>query len=473
MLSGRSPNQKTQCESIVMNRRVLISFLVITVVACVILSLVSICGAGVLVWEEISQSQESISSPGDRPSIPQEDGETLSPKTIAEMELIQKQVAGLRQLEPGGEFTRSFYTPEELRQRVLDDFLEDYSPEKAQQDAIVLAVFGLLDPHFDLLDFYTELLSEQIAGFYDHEAKEMVVVSGRRFGGAERLTYAHEYTHALQDFHFDISNGLKYGDEACEGDSERCAAIRALLEGDASLSEGEWFAEYATAQDRSDVYAFYQNFQSPIFDQAPEFISLDFMFPYDQGIDFAQYLKRNGGWEAVNQAYRNPPLSTEQILHPDRYPGDQPIEVDLPDLSGILGPGWEELDRETMGEWYTYLILAYGLDKSARLTKYQAADAAEGWGGDSYVVFHNATEGTTAMVLATVWDHASEARQFHDFFRLYAERRFGEPQGQDDSLIWTSDQGVHIFTRTGDRTLWVFAPSLDLANEIKNAFPRP
>ena len=456
-----------------MNRRVLISLLVITVVACVILSFVSMCGAGILIWEEITSSQESILSSEDRPSIPQGSDGTLSPEIIAHMELIEKQVADIRQLEPGGEFTRSFYTPEKLRQRVLDDFLEDYSPEEARRDSIVLAAFGLLDPQFDLLDFYTELLSEQIAGFYDHEAKEMVVVSGRRFGGAERLTYAHEYTHALQDFHFDISDGLKYDDEACEGQSERCAAIQALLEGDASLSEGEWFAKYATAQDRSEVYAFYQNFQSPIFDQAPEFISLDFLFPYEQGIGFTQYLWKRGGWEAVNQAYSNPPLSTEQILHPDQYPLDHPIDVELPDLSGILDAGWEELDRETVGEWYTYLILAHGQEETARLTESQAADAAEGWGGDSYAVFYNATEGTTVMLLATVWDTDDEALQFDDLFRLYANRRFGEPDQQGDSLTWASDQGIHLFTRKGDFTLWILAPTRELAVEIKNAFSFP
>ena len=111
-----------------------------------------------------------------------------------------------RGLEPNGDFTRQMFTPEELRQRVLDDFLEDYSREEAKTDVISTAAFGLIEPDFEFYDFYIDLLSEQVAGFYDNETKEMAVIQGEGWGGPERMTYAHEYFHALQD-HIPVSRG--------------------------------------------------------------------------------------------------------------------------------------------------------------------------------------------------------------------------------------------------------------------------
>ena len=71
-----------------------------------------------------------------------------------------------------------------------------------------MAAFGLINPDFDLQNLYIDLYSEQIAGFFDIEENEMVVVQGEGFGGVERFVYAHEYTHVLQDQNFDIENGL-------------------------------------------------------------------------------------------------------------------------------------------------------------------------------------------------------------------------------------------------------------------------
>ena len=266
-----------------MNRRILISCLVLVLVVCVVLSAVSILGAGFL-FREAAQSSEDIpaaesgNSQDAREQTPQETGpdipsgeaeSSISPDTAAQMELIQRQVIRDRGLQPNGEFTRVLFTSDQLRQRVLDDFLEDYTPEDAQQDVIVLSAFGLLNPEFDFYNFYVDLLSEQVAGFYDNETKEMVVVGGKEFGGIERMTYAHEYVHALQDQNYDIKYGLNYSEDGCENESERCAAIQALLEGDASLSQLNWFLSHATAEDRTDVLSFYDTNESPVFDSAP------------------------------------------------------------------------------------------------------------------------------------------------------------------------------------------------------------
>jgi hypothetical protein len=378
------------------------------------------------------------------------------------MDEIQMQVILERGLKPSENVNRGLYSSEQLQERVLNDFLEEYSPEEAQSDALSLAAFGLLEPDFDLYNFYIDLLSEQIAGFYDQETKEMVVVQGEGFNGPERLTYAHEYTHALQDQNYDIEDGLNFNDEACEFDSERCAAVQALIEGDASLAELTWFFENGTPEDQAEIMEFYNTFEMPVFDSAPEFITMDFTFPYDYGYTFVESLHSQGGWGTVDRAYQNLPQSTEQILHPERYPDDQPIAMALPDFSGILDSNWEEIDRGTMGEWYTYLILSKGLDINARLDEETASLATEGWGGDAYIVYHNADTQESVMLLLSTWDTPEDADEFAAAFRDYVNGRFG--LSADDT--WQGSDGLHAFYQEGVSTAWVLAPDAKTAEEL-------
>lgn len=395
----------------------------------------------------------------------------LDSGTLQTMEGIQQQVIELRGLQPAGEFTRAILTPDELRQRVIDDFFADYSSEEAVDDALVLSIFGLIDRDFDLIGLYTELFSEQVAGFYDDETREMVVIGSGGFGGPEKLTYAHEYQHALQDENWGFEAGLEYTDEACEADSERCAAIQALVEGDASLVELQWFFEYSSDTDREQVFDYYGQIESTVFDSAPDYLQQDFVFPYDQGYLFTLALFESGGWGAVDAAFDNPPVSTEQILHPEKYPGDVPVPVELPDLLPVLGEGWELLDDNVMGEWYLYLILGHGLEPGWRIADGQAAAAAAGWGGDRYQAFTNRETGEAAMVMRIVWDSDADREEFAEAFRDYAGARFpGGSQG-GGNLLWEDGPFVHLFAVTGDALVWIAAPSADLAGAILAVLP--
>jgi hypothetical protein len=449
-------------------RNVLIACGVLFMVACACIGLIILVGSSIwivdreIVAEEIATSTPSQSDAQE--SVVTEDAN--GGEMQREMDQIQQQVIELRGLQPVRDVKRSLLTPEELRERVINDFLEDYSEEEAYEDAIVMAAFNLLDFNFNLIDFYIELFSEQIAGFYDDESEEMFVVRGSGFQGPERLTYAHEYVHVLQDQNYDIEHGLNYTDELCETDSERCAAIQALLEGDASLLELKWFAEYATKEDQSEIIDFYGQFKSPIYDSAPDFMKQDFIFPYQAGQAFVEYLYESGGWDAVSDAYENPPVSTEQVLHPERFPDDDPVTVDLPDLSEVLGQGWRELDRGVMGEWSTYLILGYGMDVSARLSDQDAKSAVDGWGGDAYVVYYD-DKGNTVIVLQAIWDTLLEANEFSDQFENYARSRFGDPNhSQPDLLAWENLTNYTEFHKEGIETTWISAPDGAIVSAI-------
>lgn len=448
------------------NRRIIISCGVILFVICLCLSIIAVSGALGLVLDR-RQPQSFLPLPATSTSEPSPDYPTPEASLDEQMDAIQAQVIKIRDLSPTGSVARALLTPDELRQNVVDDFLVDYTEEEAAQDAIVLATLGLLEPGFSLRDFYIELFSEQIAGYYDHETKEMFVVQADSFKGPERLTYAHEFNHVLQDQNYDIQNGLNYNDDACEQDSERCAAIQALIEGDATLLEVTWFMNDATPKDRSEVYAFYESYSSPIYDSAPPYMKEDFLFPYQAGQEFVTKLYEDGGWEAVDKAYVDLPVSTEQILHPEKYPLDTPVTISLPPLESILGAGWEEIDRGVMGEWYTFLILAYGISPAFQQDVELSKGAAAGWDGDVYVTFHQTQGDGVIFVMITEWETNQDVGDFGSLVQLYAENRFGNLTLDKSGFTASQAQGLKtIFSTNGKQTIWVVSSDLALADQV-------
>jgi hypothetical protein len=392
----------------------------------------------------------------------------LPPDIAAEMNTIQAQVEQIRGLPPLQPVERALLSHDQLDKRVRADFAKDNSPEDNRKTSLLLTAFGLLEPGFDLNSFYQSFLSEQIAGFYDPEAKQMYIVQGQSFGGMERMTYSHEYTHALQDQHYDIRNGLRYNNSACKEESERCTAVQALIEGDASLAEQAWMIRFATQQDRQDLSDFSKNNSLPVFESAPPFMKDDLLFPYVQGLEFVQSLYDQNGWESVNAAFANPPVSGEQILHPEKYPQETPAAVQIPDLKSVLGDGWTEIDRGTLGEWYTYLMLADGITPSFRLPQRTAQQAAKGWGGDAYISFEK--DGSMLLVLETTWDSAAEASEFSKAFQTYADSRWGKPAARaDGKTSWSASGSFSLFSLAQSQTIWIMAPDEQLALAISSA----
>jgi hypothetical protein len=396
----------------------------------------------------------------------------IDPAILSQMEKIEREVEGIRGLPTANDLIRKTLSQEQLRQHVMDDFFVDYTEEEVRQDALILNLFGLIDRDYDLYELFVDLYSEQIAGFYDDETKEMVVVQGKEFAGPERMTYAHEYTHALQDAQYDLEEGLQLEDEFCKLDSEHCAAVTALVEGDASFTETQWFLEHSSLKDKQEVLQYYQEYSSPIFDNTPAFLQEDLIFPYVKGLEFVTYLYENGGYAAVDNAYLNPPVSTEQILHPDRYPNDQPIKIELEDFTSFLGDGWEEIDRNALGEWYFYLMLGKPLNDNWALAEDVSQTATEGWGGDLYLVYQHQTSEEVVLLSVSQWDTQVDADEYWKAFTDYAVLRWGNTsQNTSNRLVWDLGTESIIISRQTNQILWIVAPDLDLAQELAIEFP--
>ncbi|MGB2896045.1 MAG: hypothetical protein WBB65_07775 [Anaerolineales bacterium] len=387
---------------------------------------------------------------------------------LSQMTEIESQVTQLRGLLPYKSVNCSLLTADQLRERVIQDFLGDYTQEEAIQDVRLLSLFGLLEPGIDLWQLYADLLNEQIAGFYDTENEDMTVICGSEFGGVERLTYAHEYTHVLQDQNYDIWDGLQYNNDACAADGERCFALQALLEGDATLLQEQWLRTFAGDEDRSDLLEFFAEYEMPVFKSAPAYIQSELTFPYFWGIHFVRSLYLEGGWAAVDAAYQNPPLSSEQILHPERYPKDSPVALVSPSTAEALNSEWQKPVHDVLGEWASLMLL------NEYLPLDQASLATEGWGGDLLLFFYQEDAGAEALALITQWDTMRDAHEFSAAFQDYGLVRFGDPKvSSTTSAQWIYEKGFSYFERVSNQTLWILAPDEGTLDALQKAIPLP
>jgi hypothetical protein len=127
---------------------------------------------------------------------------------------------------------------------------------------------------------------------------------------------------------------------------------------------------------------------------------------------------------AIDRAFRDPPLSTEQILHPEKYweesSRDVPRALPEVDLGAALGGEWRQRGSGVLGEVLVALLTGSEgpeLD-GIELTSPESwtNPGAMGWGNDRWELW---TDGERSLtVLVTRWDTEEEAAGFVSALRL-------------------------------------------------------
>ena len=322
----------------------------------------------------------------------------------AEVAAVEAQVPPLRQLEPLRTVPTRFIDPAQLRQSLEQqlDAPDTVAATVAEQDLLVR--LGLASPGLDLKALSLATLTSQVLGLYDPATHSMTIVNRvGDFGLTARFTVAHEYTHALQDQHFDFA---KLGVNA-SFPTDRVLALHALIEGDATLLSGLWMQAHISLSDLLDLgQLLLQSLQPPVPAGTPALVSRTLLFPYLDGLSFVTALYQQGGWSAVDRAYARPPGSTSEILHPDRYlAGWQPTAVAAPALGRALGAGWTRTYLDTMGE------LTFQVWLEQALATADATQLAAGWEGDQIVQW-DGPAGAWVIAWRSIWATAGDAAAF-------------------------------------------------------------
>jgi hypothetical protein len=283
--------------------------------------------------------------------------------------------------------------------------------------AELAASLGLVPRGFDLRAGVLAFQELNAAGFYSPRDDRLYVVEGAASAGAldSDALLVHELTHALQAQHLRDFGALL----ALRGDDDLAFALTAWLEGEATFIE---LADAAARSGRprqtpSELAAQFPSAES--ISELPRVVAAALLEAYPLGYALVDGLVARGGIAALDTVYANPPLTSEQLLHPER--ARQPLAelARTPALRGCRVRATNCYGELTVRSW----LEALGASRAA------AASAAAGWDADRAWLFECGGRSASAWLLA--YDDEAEARE------LERELRARGPQGGEGALALT------------------------------------
>ncbi len=387
-------------------------------------------------------------------------GAALSPALVATMRQIEFQVEAIRGLEMSDPLTQTVKSRAEFGRYMAAELAEDYPPEEVEVDTRVLAILDLIPEDMDLQQVLLDLYSTQVLGLYDDEDNSFIVVNEGEFDLLDRVTYAHEYVHGLQDEHFDLTTFID--DERMHDD--QALARLALVEGDATLAMSEYFIAQASQASPEELRALIEATPEgqDVLEATPAILRATMEFPYAYGTEFVSTVAA-GDWARVDALFSDPPQSTEQILHPEKYlERDEPQILSLPPLTTTLGAEWQKIEDNTLGEFQMGVYLDEGLDTET------AAAASAGWDGDRYAVY--VRDGDALLALVIAWDSDADQEEFAGAYEDWASAKYGREARMDGSVRWwTSDEEVTALLAQGRESIVVIGPDAEVVTRALEA----
>jgi len=355
---------------------------------------------------------------------------------------IAEEVERLRGWEFKHEVSTGVYSETELREYILKAFREEFGPEGLAPTQAFLRTIGLIPKDCELEKTVIDVLLNQVAGFYDPASRsfKMLERGGVSFGEMlDRVLIAHELTHALDDQHLDLDKVMK----SQERTEDWALAIQSVVEGSATalmtrynlelMQSGEFDMEELAEVARREME------RGKVMLQAPRYFS-SLVATYMCGMHF---LAPPGGTPGIpenvgprlKRAVEDPPQSTEQILHPEKYwtraTRDEPVRVDDRRVEAFIErDGWFIVHRDTVGELLCGVLTT---DEGAELDLLLAAtptywtnDAARGWGGDRfYLLAQGESREAAARELTaprgmwvTAWDTPEDREEFVEDYEI-------------------------------------------------------
>jgi hypothetical protein len=282
---------------------------------------------------------------------------------------------------------------------------EELPPDLADRLARSYALLGLVPADLDLRTLLLSVYREQVAGFYDPDSTALFVMEDQP-SATVRAVLVHELVHAVQDQAVDLDSLTSRG-----RGNDRQTAAQAAIEGHATLVMLEYAMEQAQGRpvDLSTLEGFGDQLrqtlgtvraQFPALAGAPRVVQEALLFPYLEGAGFAQRVWRETGRRAA-PVRANLPLSTEQVLRPERLlgaPRDDPKEV------ALRIAGARIVHDDVLGELETRLFIEELSGERG------APGVANGWSGDRFALLE--TPSGPALAWVVLWDDEGSREAF-------------------------------------------------------------
>lgn len=353
-----------------------------------------------------------------------------TPPAIA---LVERQVQQLRHLTFIHPVPVDAVTHTELVKGLTESFDSSYPAKQYARRSLAWQTIGLIPAGTSLRASLEKFAGSQVIGYYDPASGQLVFIGANDPSPVEKVTLAHELTHALDDQHFNL-NRLNTLQTACQ--DETYDAALGAVEGDATYFMVAYAQQFLTLNEQIQLGQQAGGSTAGI----PPFVVQLETWPYTAGLAFIQAMDQRGGTTAIDHAIKDLPLSTEQVMHPERYPNDMPTPVNIGELGPKLGPGFTDLDVMGVGE--AFLSIMLGL----RLSKDVADTDAAGWDGGIYRAWSDGSH--VAVVLSTVWDRPQDAIEFAAGMKEWLGSRSGQtaevlPVGETSArVLFASDSAT-------------------------------
>jgi hypothetical protein len=389
--------------------------------------------------------------------------EGFNAKMAKKVSTVIKAVHPVRGLGSAADVAYRVIEPEQFMTELESLFREEYSEAYLDAEDAAFTRLGLLGPDDDLEELVLSLYDSQVLAYYDPRTATFSLIGPiDDIGSLESIVVAHEYAHALQDAAWGLEDRrIKDLDRA-----DAILAQQALVEGDATAVMYDWAARELRLRDLLKVSAQALTRQDTRqLRRTPQILQRQLEFPYIDGYAFVNAVRGRGDWAAVDGAWEAEPVSTEQILHPELYPDELPVEITLPDVATALGSGWSATYEQTLGEMQTHVWLADG-GKARTLfpalpAQLPKADAAAGWGGDRLVSL-DGPDGAWAVVWQTDWDSSADRREFLDAARAAMEDLPGANSATNVDIAGGLSSPVLVLVADSESTLSAVGTALGL-----------
>jgi hypothetical protein len=340
-----------------------------------------------------------------------------NPEFLKAADEVLKQMSELLDLPIKEPLKKSLRSKQEIRDYLIREEKEDRTDQERYADSKTLQAFGLIPKDFPLDSFMLDVLTDQVAGLYDPKSKEFYIADWIP-ADEQREVMSHELTHALEDQSFHIDPWIK----AARPNDDAELAREAVSEGSALAAMVDYTMrdQSVGVRDLPDVSliirsgAVAEMDKDPKLSKAPGYIRDELLFPYLAGTGFSQqFLKAHSGWKDLHLIFQNPPVSTQQIIHPELYLSNvKPEAVVLPDWKNLAPDDWKLLEENVLGEFGLGEVLKQFLGQ-------QRADMiSSAWKGDRYALFESAKGKNTSLVFRIALDNPEDAARF---FGQYSE----------------------------------------------------
>lgn len=375
---------------------------------------------------------------------------------LAQADGVLKELSQLTGLPIKAPLRKQIVGRAEVKKYLVENLHAEYTAHDMHVQEATLRAFGLVSRDFNLEKFLVTFYTEQAAGFYDPRRKTLFIADWPD-EDMQRLTLAHELTHALQDQNFDLDRFL----HSARGNDDATNARQGVVEGHATAAMMQHLVgdlDLAALPSLEPLMAqiTHQRLEEfPVFSNAPYFFRMQSLFPYAQGMGFMQRGLALGGWAKLRELFARPPSTTKEIFEPKVYFERVPlptVTLGQP-TERARAAGLRLLDENVLGELGAHSLLGQFISEE------EAQAVGTGWVGDRYLLYERPGADPYALVARTRWASPESALDFFRDYHTILARKYPElaldRRSGADLFVGSAAPGAVILLRKGDEVRWV------------------